>query len=98
MISRGGASPIATKHEGADLKIPDHINGRWIAALLDDQLVAAEAELHTTFRRQETAEKKRAGTRYMLLQGPADLINAWNRWLLANNETRSRGLPVRRRA
>lgn len=79
------------------MDIPDRFNGHWIAALLDDQLVVAEAELHATFRRQEIAEKKRAGTRYKLLQGPADLINAWNRWLLVSNETRSRGLVVHRR-
>jgi hypothetical protein len=78
------------------VKIPDHINGRWIAALGNDQLVNAEAQLHAVFHRHESAEKARSGSRYMLLQGPSDLVNAWQRWLLVSNETRSRGLVVRR--
>lgn len=80
------------------MKIPDHINARWMDTLVDDQLVTAEAELHAVFRRQESAEKTRAGPRYILLQGPSALVNAWQRWLMVNNETRSRGLFVRHRA
>jgi hypothetical protein len=80
------------------MKIPDRINARWIDTLVDDQLITAEAQLHAVFRRQESVEKTRTGTRYMLLQGPADLVNAWQRWLLVNNETRSRGLVVHHRA
>jgi hypothetical protein len=80
------------------MKIPDRINARWMATLVDDQLVNAEAELHAVYRRQESAEKARAGARYMLLQGPADLVNAWQRWSLVNNETNHRGLFVRHRA
>jgi hypothetical protein len=80
------------------MKIPDRINARWIATLVDDQLVAAEADLHADFRRYESAEKTRSGARYVLLQGPSDLVNAWHRWLLVNNETRRRGLVVYRRA
>ena len=78
------------------MNIPEHVNARWIATLGDDQLVAAEAQLHATFRSSERAEKKRSGGRYMLLQGPATLVNAWQRWLLVSNETRTRGLMVRR--
>jgi hypothetical protein len=80
------------------MKIPDHVNARWMATLLDEQLITAEAELHAVFRRQESAEKTRAGARYMLLQGPSALVNAWQRWLLVSNETRSRGLLARHRA
>ena len=78
--------------------IPDYINARWIATLLDDQLIKAEAELHEVFHRQESVEKTRAGTRYMLLQGPPALVNAWQRWLMVSNETWSRGLLARHRA
>ena len=45
------------------MKIPDHINSRWLATLVDDQLITAEAELHAVFRNRETAEKSRAGAR-----------------------------------
>jgi hypothetical protein len=78
------------------MNIPDHVNARWIATLDDDQLVAAEAELHATFRSCERVEKQRSGARYMLLQGPPTLVSAWHRWVLVSNETRSRRLAVRR--
>ena len=78
------------------MTIPDHVDSRWIATLGDDQLMKAEAELHGHFRECETAEKRRAGARYILLQGPPTLVNAWHRWLLVNNAARTRGLPVRR--
>jgi len=77
------------------MKIPDHINARWMATLANDQLVKVEAQLHAIFHRQESAEKARCGSRYVMLQGPTDLVNAWQRWSLVNNETRSRGLIVR---
>lgn len=80
------------------MNIPDHINARWIDTLGNDQLVQAEAELHAVFHQQESSEKARKGERYMLLQGPATLVSAWHRWLQVNNETRSRGLVVHRRA
>lgn len=80
------------------MNIPDYINARWIATLGDEQLMTAEAELHAKFRAAERAEKDRSGARYMLLQGPAALVTAWQRWLLVSNETRNRGLVVQRRA
>lgn len=78
------------------MNMPETINSRWIATLADDQLVLAEAQLHTLFRDEERVEKLRSGTRYMLLQGPPPLVNAWNRWMLVSNEARSRGLVVSR--
>lgn len=78
--------------------IPDRINARWVDGLGDEQLMQAESELHAIFREQETTEKARRGERYVLLQGPATLVTAWHRWLQLNNETRSRGLVVHRRA
>lgn len=80
------------------MNIPDQINHHWIATLDNDQLVTAEAELHAVFRKHELMEKARTGAHYMLLQGPATLVNAWQRWMLLSNETRSRGLVAHRRA
>lgn len=79
------------------MNLPDRINAQWIATLENDQLMTAEAELHALFRAAERTEKDRSGARYILLQGPAALVNAWHRWLLVSNETRQRGLVVRRR-
>ena len=77
------------------MKIPDQLDARWIATLGDDQLVAADLQLHADFHELELVEKARKGGRYVLLQSPADVVNAWLRWALVNNETRSRGLVVR---
>jgi hypothetical protein len=75
--------------------IPEHVTGKWIATLGDDQLITAESMLHAVFLRHERAEKSRSGARYSVLQGPPVLVNAWLRWLLVSNATRSRGLTVR---
>ena len=78
------------------MTIPDRINARWLATLGNDQLVQVETLLHDTFHQQEKREKSRAGSRYVLLQGPPALVNAWLRWLLVNNETKVRGVAVSR--
>jgi hypothetical protein len=79
------------------VKIPDRVNARWIATLADAQLISAESQLHSEFFRQETAEKKRCRSGYVMLEGPEPLVSAWLRWSLVNNETRTRGLVITRR-
>lgn len=76
--------------------IPPTVNAHWIATLANDQLVAAEAQLYGDYHAREVAEKSRSGARYMLLQGPSTLVDAWQRWLLVNNEARARGVIIRR--
>lgn len=78
------------------IAMPAQVNARWIATLADDELVAAEAQLYSDFRKRETAERARAGERYMLLQGPSELVNVWQEWTMLNNATRARGVTVRR--
>ena len=80
------------------IDMPAHVTTRWIATLGNEQLVAAEAQLYRDFHTREIAEKSRAGSRYILLQGPSELVTAWQQWLLVNNETRARGVAVRRRS
>lgn len=77
------------------MSIPAHVTTRWMATLGDEQLVAAEAQLYADFHAREVKEKSRSGSRYILLQGPAALVNAWRHWLLVNNEVRERGVLVR---
>lgn len=76
--------------------IPANVNSQWIASLENTQLVEAEAQLYSAFHTREKAEKSRAGARYILLQGPSALVNAWQQWLLLNNEARARGVVIRR--
>ena len=80
------------------MTIPSHVNARWLATLGDDQLVAAEAQMYADFRTREVTERRRAGSRYILLQGPAELVNAWHQWTLLNNEAKARGVTVSRSA
>jgi len=78
------------------MTIPERVNATWIATLADEQLVQAEAQLHAKFAKLEAAEKKRAGDRYDMMRGSEGLVDAWMRWLMVNNETRERGIPIRR--
>lgn len=74
------------------MKIPDRVNANWISTLGDKDLLLAERKLHADFQVHEKSEKARSGARYMLLNGPSPLVNAWLRWLLVSNATRARGL------
>lgn len=76
------------------MPIPDRVNADWIATLGDDQLMDAEVQLRAVFRTQETLEKQRRGARYAVLEGPEVLVTAWHRWLMVNNEARTRRLVV----
>ena len=78
------------------MTIPSNVSSRWVATLKDSQLLEAEARLYADFHAREMTEKSRAGARYILLQGPSALVNAWQQWLLVNNEARARGVTVRR--
>jgi len=78
------------------MDIPTRINKSWIASLADEQLIVAEAQLHATFREQETIERRRTA-RYVLLEGPEALVSAWHRWMQLSNESVSRGLAIPKR-
>lgn len=78
------------------MMIPLRVDARWISTLGDTDLLVAETTLHQEFRVEEQTEKERCGGRYMLLNGPAPLVNAWLRWLLVSNAARARGLSVQR--
>lgn len=77
--------------------VPERVTARWIATLGNGQLMAVESRLHTEFIEEENREKRRRGIRYVLLKGPEGLVNAWLRWSMVSNETRTRGLLVRHR-
>ena len=79
------------------MPIPNRINADWIATLGDDQLMDAEAQLRALFLTQETLEKHRRGARYAVLEGPEVLVTAWHRWVMVNNEARTRRLVVQQR-
>lgn len=78
--------------------LPEKVNARWIASLGNEQLVEAEAQLHAVFVKEEAAEKRRTGAKYIMLRGPESLVSAWHSWLLVSNATQSRGVGVHRRA
>jgi hypothetical protein len=78
--------------------IPQRLNRQWMDLLDNAQLADAESTLHADFLRQDLAEKTRRGTQYRLLEGPPNLIEAWNRWSLVRNEARLRGVATNQRA
>ena len=78
------------------MKIPEFVNGLWIDSLDNVQLLVAEGRLHKVFAKCESAEKKRKGTQYDMMRGPIVLMDAWQRWVMVNNEARARGLKTSR--
>lgn len=74
------------------MRLPAKINARWMDGLDDATLVAAEVKLRAAYATLERRERKAVGERYDLLRGPADLMEAWDRWTRVNNEMRTRGL------
>lgn len=74
------------------MRLPAKINARWMDGLDDATLVAAEVKLRTNFATLERRERKSVGDRYELMRGPADLMEAWDRWTRVSNEMRTRGL------
>jgi hypothetical protein len=56
------------------MTLPDRLTAAWIATLADGQLLQIESQLHGEFFVEETAEKRRRGGRYTLLQGPEALV------------------------
>ena len=77
------------------MTIPDCVTADWMATLANELLGTVESRLHSQFVTEDKHERKRSGGRYVLLQGPAALVNAWVRWQMVSNEARSRGLLVR---
>ena len=75
--------------------VPDRVTADWIATLANGQLETVESRLHTEFLDEESREKARRGNRYTLLQGPAELVNAWLKWQMVSNEARVRGMLIR---
>jgi hypothetical protein len=76
--------------------LPDRISMTWIESLSDVDLLECEARVHARFAILERREKKVRGHRYELCRGPADLMDAWDRWSRLNAATRDRSLTPRR--
>jgi hypothetical protein len=80
------------------MRIPERVNGTWIDSLTDGDLLAAESQLHTDFAKLDGRERKKRGSAYDLMRGPAGLLAAWDRWSRVSTEARARRLHVRRAA
>jgi hypothetical protein len=68
----------------------------WIETLSDIDLLDVEARVHAKFSVLERREKKARGDKYQLMRGPADLMDAWDRWSRLLSATRERALNPRR--
>lgn len=76
--------------------VPDRISMAWIETLSDVDLLDVEARVHAKFSVLERREKKARGDKYQLMRGPADLMDAWDRWSRLLSATRERSLNPRR--
>ena len=76
--------------------VPDRISMAWIETLSDIDLLDVEARVHAKFSVLERREKKARGDKYQLMRGPADLMDAWDRWSRLLSATRERSLNPRR--
>lgn len=76
--------------------VPDRISLAWIETLTDADLLDVEARVRARFTLLERREKKARGDKYQLMRGPADLMDAWDRWSRILAATRDRSLnPLR---
>ncbi|HEY8176847.1 MAG TPA: hypothetical protein VIF32_14195 [Gemmatimonadaceae bacterium] len=76
--------------------LPDRISMAWIETLTDVDLLDVEARVHARFTVLERREKRARGDKYQLMRGPADLMEAWDRWSRLLAATRERSLNPRR--
>lgn len=76
--------------------VPERISMVWIETLTNEDLLDVEARVHARFSLLERREKKLKGDRYQLMRGPADLMDAWDRWSRLLAATRERQLNPRR--
>lgn len=72
--------------------VPERINMAWIDTLTDSDLLDVEARLHSRLAVIERREKKVRGDKYSLFRGPADLLEAWDRWSRLSGAARERSL------
>jgi len=78
--------------------VPERISLAWIETLTNDDLLDVEARVHAKFTVLERREKKVRGDKYQLMRGPAELMDAWDRWSRLHAATRDRSLNPRREA
>jgi hypothetical protein len=76
--------------------VPERISMVWIDTLTNEDLLDVEARVHARFSLLERREKKLKGDRYQLMRGPAELMEAWDRWSRLQAATRERKLNPRR--
>lgn len=77
--------------------VPERINAAWISTLADEDLLDIESRLHERFAILDNRHKQLAGSSYVLLRGPTDLIDAWDRWSRLSMAARARSLLPRPR-
>jgi hypothetical protein len=78
--------------------VPERINAAWIKTLEDEDLIAVEERLYGRFQALDNKEKKRRGGRYLMFNGPAELLTAWDRWCRVRNALQGRSLAARRKS
>jgi hypothetical protein len=63
-----------------------------IAAMTTKQLLSAELAHHKRFTELDGDERRVRGSRYNLLRGPVELVDAWDQWGRLTRAAINRGL------
>ena len=60
--------------------LPARLTVASIGAMSSDDLLLAELALHVRFAELDAAEKKAKGSKYNLMRGSSELVDAWDQW------------------
>lgn len=60
--------------------IPPRLTVASIAAMSPKQLLDAELALHVRFTKLDADERRTKGSKYILMRGSVELVDAWDQW------------------
>lgn len=63
-----------------------------IGALSSNELLDAELAMHVRFAELDAVERRLKGTRYNLMKGSAELVDAWDQWARLTSAAQRRSL------
>lgn len=77
-------------------RAPERLSLAWMDSLSDADLIDVEYTARAKFYLLERREKKVRGDKYLLMRGPAELMDAWDRWSRILSATRDRSLKPKK--
>lgn len=72
--------------------VPPRLTVSSIAALSADELLKAELALHVRFAKLDAQERRTRGSKYNLMRGSVELVDAWDQWGRLTRAAQARSL------